>query len=189
MTLLGDYAAGVLLRYRSLFTEGDQIVSDSFEGTVRELSLRYTTLDTHDGRRVFLPNKDVLTHPLINLTANGARRSDFAMGVAYGTDLAWAQQVALEAVRTVAEVDSSHEPEAWIEELSASWVSIRIRFWHAPRSGDGWAARSAVMASVLLAVEAVGIELPLERSVVDVVRTPWASDRQAELGQVSAPQG
>lgn len=169
MTLLGDYAAGILLRYRRLFADGDQIISGSFEGTVTKLSLRYTALDSHDGMRVYLPNKDVLTNALINITANGSRRSDFAIGVAYGTDLLHARRVVIDAVGTVADVEPGDAPEAWIEELAPSWVSIRVRFWHAPRAADLWRTRSAVMAAVLHAVEEAGIELPLERSIVDVV--------------------
>lgn len=169
MTLVGDYAAGVLLRFRRIFADGDQIISGSFEGTVIKLSLRYTAVDTHDGLRVYLPNRDVLTLPLINITANGARRSDFAIGVAYGTDLSRALEVVIDAVRTVADVDLEHDPEAWVEELAPSWVSVRIRFWHAPRAADLWRTRSAVMTAVLGAVEEAGIELPLERSIVDVM--------------------
>ena len=178
MTLLGDYAAGALLRYRRIFADGDQIISGSFEGTVIKLSLRYTALDTHDGMRVYLPNKDVLTNPLVNITVNGSRRSDFAIGVAYGTDLPRARRTIVDTVATVEGVDVTHVPEAWIEELAPSWVSIRIRFWHAPRSGDVWRIRSSVMAAVLSAVEEAGIDLPLERSIVDVMG--FDSTRAAE---------
>ncbi len=182
MTLLGDYAAGVLLRYRRLFADGDQIISGSFEGTVIKLSLRYTTLDTHDGMRVYLPNKDVLTNALINVTANGSRRSDFAIGVAYGTDLSQARRVVIDAVGAVPDVVPGHLPEAWIEELAPSWVSIRIRFWHPPRAGDLWRTRSSVMAAVLHAVEEAGIELPLERSIVDVATPLGAVPQPADGG-------
>lgn len=93
-----NYISGILMGFRNPFNPGDQVVSGDFEGTVEELNLRYTTIRTYDGVRVLLPNAQVLSSPLTNLTVNGDRRSDFQIGVAYGTDLERARRVAIDAV-------------------------------------------------------------------------------------------
>lgn len=163
-----NYISGVIMGFRNPFARGDQIISGDAEGTVEALNLRYTTIRTYDGVRVLLPNGAVLKNPLTNLTVNGNRRTDFTVGVAYGTDLERARRVAIAAVAAVEGVDEDPAPQAWVEELAASWINIRVRYWHAPRIGDMWRTRSAAVIALVEAAEEAGIELPFERKIVDV---------------------
>lgn len=163
-----NYISGVIMGFRNPFARGDQIISGDAEGTVEALNLRYTTIRTYDGVRVLLPNGAVLKNPLTNLTVNGNRRTDFTVGVAYGTDLERARRVAIAAVAAVEGVDEDPAPQAWVEELAASWINIRVRYWHAPRIGDMWRTRSAAIIALVEAAEEAGIELPFERKIVDV---------------------
>lgn len=167
-----NYISGILMGLRSPFNPGDEIVSGDHEGTVEDLNLRYTTIRTHDGVRVFLPNGGVLKNPITNLTANGVRRTDFQIGVAYGTDLELARRTVIEAVGAVEGVDQERPVQAWVEELAASWINIRIRYWHAPRIADVWEVRNAAIMATVAAADGAGIELPFEHTVLDVRRMP-----------------
>ncbi len=164
-----NYMSGLIMGFRNPFSPGDEIVSGDHEGSVEELNLRYTTIRTYDGARVLLPNSMVLTNPLTNLTANGRRRSDFSLGVAYGTDLEQARTVAIAAVGAVEEVYDDPPPQAWVEELDASWISIRVRFWHGPRIADMWRVRSAAIVAAVAGMQRAGIDLPFERRIIDLV--------------------
>lgn len=170
-----NYLSGTIMGFRNPFSPGDEIVSGDHEGTVEQLNLRYTTIRTHDGVRVLLPNGAVLKNPLTNLTVNGNRRTDFTVGVAYGTDLRHARRVLIEAVAGVERVDDEPAPQAWVEELAASWINIRVRYWHPPRIADMWETRNAAIIAVVRATEAAGIELPFERTVVELSASPDAS--------------
>ena len=44
-------------------------------GVVHEITTRTVVIDTSDGRRVFVPNSDVLNDTIINYTALGRRRA------------------------------------------------------------------------------------------------------------------
>lgn len=167
-----NYISGTIMGFRNPFSPGDEIVSGEHEGTVEELNLRYTTIRTYDGVRVLLPNAGVLKSPLTNLTTNGNRRTDFQIGVAYGTDLELARRVAIEAVASAEGVNTEPAPQAWVEELSASWITIRVRYWHAPRIADMWPVRSAAIIAIVQATKQRGIELPFETRVVEVSRPP-----------------
>lgn len=163
-----NYISGILMGFRNPFSPGDEIVSGDFEGTVEELNLRYTSIRTYDGVRVLLPNGQVLKNPLTNLTVNGNRRTDFSVGVAYGTDLDHARRVLIDAVTRVDGVDGEHPVQAWVEELAASWITIRVRYWHPPRIADVWEVRNAAIVAVVHAVEEAGIDLPFERTTIDL---------------------
>lgn len=166
--------SGLLMGLRNPFRPGDEIVSGEHTGEVEELNLRYTSIRSPEGVRVLLPNGKVLSSPLTNLTVLGARRSDVTVAVAYGTDLEHAQALVVEALCSAAGVHTEPGPEAWVEELAASWITLRVRFWHAPRNADLWQVRSAAIVAVVTALARNGIEVPYERSVVDVTR---AEDR------------
>lgn len=161
-----NYISGVMMGFRNPFSPGDQIVSGDFEGTVVELNLRHTAIDTHDGLRVLLPNGGVLKNPLTNLTVNGARRTDFELGVAYGTDLRQACRAVIEAL------DAEPAPEAWVEVLAPSWITVRVRYWHEPFTADVWAARHAAVVAVVAACDAAGTELPFDQQVIAISRLP-----------------
>ncbi len=170
-----NYISGILMGFRNPFNPGDQISSGDHEGTVEELNLRYTTIRTYDGVRVLLPNAQVLKNPLTNLTANGDRRSDFQIGVAYGTDLDVARRVAIEAVTAADGVNEEPAPQAWVEELAASWVNIRVRYWHSPRIADMWEVRSAAITAVYDQTAQQGVELPFERTIIELTQ-PTGTD-------------
>lgn len=166
--LASNYISGILMGFRNPFSQGDEIVTGDYEGTVAQLNLRYTTIRRPDGVKVMIPNSQVLTNPLTNLSAFGNRRSDFSLGVAYGTPLDSAQAVVIAAVAAVPGVDNSKAVEAWVEELAASWITLRVRFWHGPRIADVWEVRSDVIKAVLVAAEANGITIPFEQRVVEL---------------------
>lgn len=52
--------------------------------------------------------------------------------------------------------------------LAPSWVTVRVRYWHEPRSSDVWQARHAAIVAVVEACEGAGIELPLEQRAVEL---------------------
>ncbi len=163
-----NYISGVLMGFRNPFNLGDEIVSGDHEGTVEGLNLRYTTLRTYDGVRVLLPNGQVFKSPLTNLTINGNRRTDFTVGLAYGTDLERATAVLADAVASVPGVDAERGTQAWVEELAGSWVVVRVRYWHPPRIADVWRVRSAAIIAATRAAAQAGIEMPYETTVVRV---------------------
>ena len=173
--IAANYISGILMGLRNPFRSGDQIISGDHEGTVEDLNLRYTTIRTYDGVRVLLPNGMVLQSPLTNLTVNGSRRTDIPVGVAYGTDLQKARQVFIDAVSALDGIDPEYEVQAWVESLDASWITIRVRYWHAPRIADMWQMRSAAIIAVVDAATAAGIDLPFERTVFEIANKPTSS--------------
>ena len=173
--IAANYISGILMGLRNPFRSGDQIISGEHEGTVEDLNLRYTTIRTYDGVRVLLPNGMVLQSPLTNLTVNGSRRTDIPVGVAYGTDLQKARQVFIDAVSALDGIDPEREVQAWAESLDASWITIRVRYWHAPRIADMWQMRSAALIAVVDAAAAAGIDLPFERTIFEIANKPTPS--------------
>lgn len=118
--ILQNFLAGILILLTEPFRIGDQIVVNSFEGTVEEIQTRATTIRTYDGRRVVIPNSNLFTESVIVNTAFENRRLQYDIGIGYGDDIAHAQDVIRKALATVHGVMTDQPPEALVVGRSAA---------------------------------------------------------------------
>ena len=74
--LLANLAAGIFLLILRPFKIGDFIEAAGIIGTVREIGLFVTTIDTMDNVRTFVGNNKIMSDNVQNFTANAYRRVD-----------------------------------------------------------------------------------------------------------------
>ncbi|TFZ01334.1 mechanosensitive ion channel family protein [Ramlibacter rhizophilus] len=159
--ILQNFLAGILLLLNEPFRIGDQIVINDFEGTVDEIQMRATFLNTYDGRRVVIPNSNLFTNSVIVNTANEKRRLEYDVGIGYGDDIANAKEVMLRTLGSLDEVLPEPPPEALVVGLADSTVNIRLRWWvEPPRQWDKLQSQDAVLQRVAGALHEAGIDLP-----------------------------
>lgn len=180
---LQNLVAGVILQARRPFRRGDQVQLDKYEGVVEDIDLRNVSLVTFDGLNVFLPNKAVLESPIVNYTRTPTRRTQLEVGVAYGTDLARAQRVLVEAAARTPGIESSPAPAAWVREFGESSVTFVLLFWHTVDRSSVWKARSDLATSVQRALDDAGIEIPFPQQVVRLQRDSGTGAEEGADGQ------
>ena len=56
-------------------------------GSVKEIQIFNTIMNSPDNRRIIVPNAQVTGGNIINFSANGTRRVDLVIGVSYEDDL------------------------------------------------------------------------------------------------------
>lgn len=156
--LLEAFGAGVMLQARAPFAPGDLVQLGRHQGVVVEVNSRVVVLDLVDGRRVYIPNQQVLRSEIINLSHRDGRMAELALDVAYGTDLGHACRVALDAVTGLDHVRSEPCPKVQVSSFEESAVRLVLRFWHAPELPAEWAANDAATRATYSAYEAHGIE-------------------------------
>lgn len=66
--VLANPLAGILLAITQPIRIGDTITLDEQTGRVDDLTLSYTYIDTNDGRLMIVPNEQVVTHTVYNLS-------------------------------------------------------------------------------------------------------------------------
>lgn len=164
--ILENVFASAMLKTRRPIAIGDQATTNGHSGVVEEINFRAVLLRNFDGERVVLPSSLVLNEPLVNHTAHGIRRTVLPVGVAYGTDLARAQNVILDAVRAVAGVREFPGPQAWVTAFGESSIDFDVRFWHDPDIATLFRVRSGVAMAVKAAFDDAGIEIPFPQRVV-----------------------
>ncbi len=165
--ILSNLLSGILLIFRQPFVSGDQITVSEISGTVEEITIRETRIRGYDGRLYVIPNLDLYTG-LIEVQTNGTSvRSSLVVGVGYDSDLAEAQQLALEVLDGIDDVLVDPAPEAYWTELGSSSVNLDLRYWTDPHQADIRRVQSEVVAGIFDAYNDAGIDMPFDIVTLD----------------------
>jgi small-conductance mechanosensitive channel len=125
----------VMLIVDQPFSLGDLINIGSHEGKVESLGLRSTTIVMLDGQKLAIPNGDLATRPIVNITRRDFIRSQDLVHLEANTP---AEKVR-EAVAIVRELLANHEgyqpshpPLVHVTEFADWAVNIRFIYWYHP---------------------------------------------------------
>ena len=166
--IAGNFMSGVLLAVRRPFQVGDLIESNDFFGTVREINLRSTLLETPQGQRIIIPNSSVVQNPIENYNNRPVRRVDLECGVAYGDSLEKAEKVALEALDGLDFVKQEKAPEFYYTGFGGSSIDFKLRFWiDFAKQSDFMKARSLAIVALKNAFDEAGITIPFPITTLD----------------------
>jgi small conductance mechanosensitive channel len=166
--IAANFISGFMLAIRRPFCEGDILETGDHTGIVEEINLRTTIVDSFQGQRVIIPNKDVLGNPMINYSERGMRRIDLSCGVAYGDDLEKAKQVALETVENIEYREESKDVDLYYNEFGGSSVNFVVRFWvEFNKQTDYLHAQSDAMMRLKKAYDDTDITIPFPIRTLD----------------------
>lgn len=161
---LSNFASGFMLHLFRPFRAGDYIETGEFSGTVAELGVFATRLDTLDNVRVVIPNTYIAERPLENWTAHGSRRLDLEIEIAIDADLP-AARAAIEAeLRREPRVLEQPPPRVGVAHFGDSSARLVVRPWCRPE--DYWALRFELPERVKAAVEGAGFSLPCPQRAI-----------------------
>lgn len=166
---LSNFAAGVMLLIFRPFKVEEYIMVGGTEGTVEEIDLFTTRLNSLDNRHLIIPNGEIFGNLLENFSRNETRRVDVNVGAAYEADLD-ATRTALEsAVRSVQMqgLASHQNGQVYLDQLGGSSVDWQLRVWCKPQ--DYFAVREQLTAAAKQSLDAAGISIPFPQMDVNVV--------------------
>lgn len=158
--VLQNLFAGLILLLDEPFRVGDQIEVQGYEGTVKRIETRATTLLTYDGRNVILPNAQLFINSVTVNTAHEIRRFQFDVGIGYGDDIDQARQLILEAITSVSGVMADPAPDVLVLSLGDYAVNLRARWWTSPQRSDALVAQDLVLTNIKNTLTAHGIDMP-----------------------------
>jgi small-conductance mechanosensitive channel len=156
--IVENTSAALVLTMRPAFGVGDEIAVGDFAGTVVEIGSHSTVLKTVDGVRIHVPNTSMLGQTVKVYTAFDTRRTEFAVSVPAGTDLAKAASCIVDALSSVDAVVSDPPPEALIGALDQDAIVYKARFWYPSSMPTDAAALSDAIGVVHAALLQRGIE-------------------------------
>ncbi|MCB0431395.1 MAG: mechanosensitive ion channel [Flavobacteriales bacterium] len=155
---LQNLAGGVMILIFKPFKVGDVIEASGYTGTVKEIQIFNTILNTPDNKTIIIPNSELATHSLVNYSTEAKRRVDWTVGVGYGTDLSKAREVLLAVLDADPRILKEPVPLIAVAALADSSVNFTVRGW--VMATDYWAVFFEVNEKVYNALNGAGIEIP-----------------------------
>jgi len=155
---LSNLAAGVMLLIFHPFKVEDFIKVEGQLGTVKEISLFTTELDTVDNRRIILPNGKVFSSTIENFSFHEVRRVDVSVGVEYPADLDRTREVLTQAAAEVPGTLKDPPPQIILLSLGNSSIDWEVRVW--TKGADYWTTLDATTRAVKMALDKAGLGIP-----------------------------
>jgi small conductance mechanosensitive channel len=126
---LSNFAAGVMLIVLRPYKVTDLVVIGKYTGRVDAIKVFHTVIITSDNREITIPNGQVITAPIENLTILGHRRVDLVISVAQVTDLAKVRDVLATVVAAEKRFMAAPAPTIEIAEITDATVKLQFRPW------------------------------------------------------------
>lgn len=166
---LQNFAGGVLILLLKPYRVGDFIEAQGYSGTVKEIQIFNTIINTPDNKAIIIPNGGLSTGSINNYSLEERRRIDWTVGVAYGTDFDKAKAAILDILKDYKEIETDPAPAVFIAELADSAVNLTVRAW-AP-SSDYWNVFFSVNERIYRELPQAGIEFPFPQLDVHMCKS------------------
>ena len=129
---LANFIAGITILLEQSFQVGDWVNINDNEGRVVVIALRTTHVLTRDNITVIIPNSNVASSVVINLTSKNFIRFDIRMRIAFEDDIDKAREVILQVLSESDVVLNRPETSATVDEIGEYGVFFIVRFWVKP---------------------------------------------------------
>lgn len=93
---LQNFAGGVLILFLKPYKIGDYIEAQGYAGTVTEIQIFHTIINTADNKSIIIPNGGLSTGSINNYSRENYRRVDWDICLAYGNDVNVARKAILD---------------------------------------------------------------------------------------------
>ncbi|MFI3317789.1 MAG: mechanosensitive ion channel domain-containing protein [Rikenellaceae bacterium] len=168
---LQNFAGGVMILLIKPYNVGDYITAQGQSGTVREILLFTTMLETLDGHTIFVPNSSISSSIIDNYSHSGVRRVDWRVGITYGDSVDLAREVILEILHSdkrviLNERGAEFRPAVGVDELSDSAVTLLVRGWVVP--DDYWEVYWDIYERIYKGLPANGLHFPFPQMDIHI---------------------
>lgn len=163
---LSNFASGFLMIIFHPFKVGDFIEAAGTKGTVQEIQIFNTIINTPDNVRAIIPNAKITDGNILNYTVNGKRRVDLVIGISYEDDLKKAQTIIEDVLAQDGRVLPEPKSNVAVFELADSSVNFVVRPW--VKSADYWDTYFDMTANIKLALDKKGISIPYPQRDVHI---------------------
>ena len=154
---LANMAGGLQIVASKPFRLGDYIEAGGCAGTVAEIGLFYTKLNTVDNKLIQLPNSTIISGNIINYSAEDKRRVELKVTASYDAPPEQVKAVLAQVVGEHPLTLPTPEPLIRVSAYQDSAIEYIIRVWCA--TGDYWTVYYDLLDGLKPAFDRAGIEM------------------------------
>ncbi|WP_343559879.1 mechanosensitive ion channel family protein [Kiloniella sp. b19] len=164
---LQNVAAGVMLLILRPMKVGEYVDADGVAGTIKEIGLFVSEMETIDGLYLSVPNSRLWSAVVTNYSRNTTRRTDLVVGIGYGDDIGKAHDAIMAVIKADERIFTDPEPVVLNAALGESSVDLNIRYW--TKSSDYFPCLSDNTRAVKEALDKAGINIPYPQRDLHIV--------------------
>jgi len=165
---LSNLAAGVMLLLFRPFSVGQVVTVAGTTGTIDEIGLFTTSMDTPDNRRFIIPNGAIFGSVIENISHHTVRRVNVEVGTGYGDDLDETREVLGKAIASVGGQVEGKDPQVVLGALGGSSIEWGVRIW-VPAS-EFWSKKEELTRAIKIELDKAGIDIPFPQQVVTIIK-------------------
>ncbi|UZH56271.1 mechanosensitive ion channel [Salinimicrobium tongyeongense] len=155
---LSNFAGGVLILLLKPFRLGDWIEVNGISGSVKDISMFYTKLNTFGNQLAIIPNGELSNENIINYSAEDKRRDAITIGISYDSNIKLAKDVLMNLLKEQEDILEDPAPAVVVTELADSSVNLSVRFW--AKNDVFWDRHWYTIEEAKTRLEAAGISIP-----------------------------
>lgn len=133
---LSNIAGGLMLLIFKPFKVGDYIAVDSLEGTVKSITMFYTTITSGDNKMIQLPNGNLSNSNIVNYSSCKTRRVDLNISASYDSDIKKVKDVINKIINEHELILKDEDIVVRLKEHGDSALIFVVRVW--TKSEDYW---------------------------------------------------
>jgi small-conductance mechanosensitive channel len=172
--IVSNLLSGFILLLDDSIKPGDIIETENTFGSVKEMSSRYTSLITLQGKEILIPNEEFISKSVINWShSNNLIRVDANVGVSYNSDIHKVKEIMEGIPLQFERVLKKPKPEAFLVGFGDSSVDFELQFWiHDPQKGI-INVRSKILLAIWDAFKENNIEIPFPQRDLHIKTTEF----------------
>lgn len=155
---LSNFAGGVLILLLKPFKLGDWIEVNGISGSVKDVSMFYTKLNTFGNQLAIIPNGELSNENIINYSAEDKRRDAITIGISYESNIKLAKDTLMGLLHEQENILKDPAPAVVVTELADSSVNLSVRFW--AKNEFFWDCHWYTIEEAKTRLEAAGITIP-----------------------------
>ena len=165
---LQNFAGGVMILFLKPYKVGDYITTQNESGTVKDIKLFTSVLETPDRHTIFVPNSSIISSTIKNATFAGVRRVDWSVGISYGDSVETARAVIMEILEAdervlgIKNIDDNQQhiapPMVGVKGLGNSSVDLTVRAW--VEANNYWDVYFAIYEKIYTMLPQRGVSFP-----------------------------
>ena len=155
---LSNIAGGVVILVFKPFKVGDFIDTHTDSGTVKSISLFYTTLVTPDNRVISIPNGNLANSASVNYSKEETRRLDINIDVSYNNDVELVKKTIMDLLKKDERILKDKDLFVRLTDYKDSSMLYTIRVF--VNSSDYWNVKFDLLENIKIAFDQKKISIP-----------------------------
>jgi potassium efflux system protein len=175
--IVQNFISGLILLVERPVKVGDLIALGDMEGDIRRINVRATEIQLGDRSTVIVPNSELITKTVRNLTlANAEGRIRIRLPLPIDTDARRVREIVQQAFKTQTALLTSPSPSVLLDSIDGSSLIFLITAYiNSPRGASG--ARSELLIEILSRLREEGIALITPQDINIATRKPLAVEQ------------